>query len=329
MQQACTTLNGRPAEVSSSGSPDAVERLERRVAVVTVIVPFVALAFAIIHFWGNGVAALDLILCCAMYVITAFGLTMGFHRLLTHRSFKCTGAVTAFLGVAGSMAAQGPPLFWVACHRRHHQSSDEADDPHSPHHFGGGCLGVLRGWWHAHVGWMFTHRTENYRKLVGDLLRSRQIVAINRYYFLWIALGLLIPAALGGLLTGTWSGAFTGLLWGGFVRMFLVHHCTWSVNSICHLFGRSPFATRDQSKNNALCALLTLGEGWHNNHHAFPSSARHGLFWWQLDMTYIAVCLLKRCGLVWDVRLPDKGQLAGRGATIASTLQRQEASQVP
>ena len=314
MPQASNAAGGRCPEVSSAEPRDAMERLERRVAIITVIVPFIALAFGIIHFWGNGISAMDLILCGVMYVITALGLTMGFHRLFTHRSFKCANPVTAFLGIAGSMAAQGPPLFWVACHRRHHQCSDEADDPHSPHCYGGGFIGVLRGWWHAHMGWMLKHKTENYRKLVGDLLRSRQMVVINRYYFVWIALGLLLPAALGGLITGTWWGAFTGLLWGGLVRMFFVHHCTWSVNSICHLFGRAPFVTSDHSKNNALCAMLTMGEGWHNNHHAFPSSARHGLSWWQLDMTYIGVCLLKWCRLAWDVHLPDPKQLDARAA---------------
>ena len=298
-----------------------MERLERRVAIVTVIVPFVTLAYAIVHFWGNGVSALDLILFGVMYVITAFGLTMGFHRLFTHRSFKCKEPVSAFLGIAGSMAAQGPPLFWVACHRRHHQCSDEADDPHSPHQFGGGFKGVLRGWFHAHMGWMLTHKTENYRKLAGDLLRNRQMVAINRYYFVWIMLGLAIPAALGGLITGTWWGAFTGLLWGGFVRIFFVHHCTWSVNSICHLFGRAPYETSDESKNNALCALLTMGEGWHNNHHAFPSSARHGLAWWQLDTTYMAVCILQWLGLAWDVRVPDRAQLASGRRTLKADIE--------
>jgi stearoyl-CoA desaturase (Delta-9 desaturase) len=289
-----------------------MERLERRVAIITVIVPFIALALAIIVFWGRGVSELDLILFGVMYVITAFGLTMGFHRLFTHRSFKCASAVSALLGVAGSMAAQGPILFWVACHRRHHQCSDAEGDPHSPHQFSGGFLGVLRGWWHAHMGWMLTHKTENYRKFAGDLLRDRRLVAINRQYFVWVALGLLIPAVLGGVISKTWWGFFTGLLWGGFVRMFFVHHFTWSINSICHLFGRAPFDTSDESKNNAVCAMLTLGEGWHNNHHAFPSSARHGLSWWQLDVVYLAVCALKFVRLAWDVHVPSLAQMAAR-----------------
>jgi len=295
-----------------------MQRLERRVAIVTVVLPFIALASAIMLLSGKAVTGLDLILCGVMYVLTAFGLTMGFHRLFTHRSFKCGAAVTACLGVAGSMAAQGPVLFWVACHRRHHHCSDDEGDPHSPHAFGGGFKGVLRGWWHAHMGWMLTHKPENYRRLVGDLLRSRQVLAINRHYFVWIGVGLIVPALLGGLISWTWMGFFTGLLWGGLVRMFFVHHCTWSVNSICHLFGRAPFMTSDESKNNALCAMLTLGEGWHNNHHAFPSSARHGLFWWQLDMLYLMVRALNLCGLVWDVHVPDRQQLAERSKVVHS-----------
>ena len=318
MQPVSISASGRRAELSSTEPHDTMERLERRVAIVTVIVPFVALALAIIHFWGNGVTALDLVLCGGMYVITAFGLTLGFHRLFTHRSFKCGGALTACLGVAGSMAAQGPVLFWVACHRRHHQCSDDEGDPHSPHQFGRGFVAVLRGWWHAHMGWMFTHKTENYRKFAGDLLRERRVVRINRHYFVWIALGLLIPAVLGGLISKSWWGAFTGLLWGGLVRMFFVHHCTWSVNSICHLFGRAPFATNDESRNNALCAMLTLGEGWHNNHHAFPSSARHGLFWWQLDVVYLTVCALRILGLAWDVHLPSREQMAERAQRVGT-----------
>jgi stearoyl-CoA desaturase (delta-9 desaturase) len=312
MQQTSIAASGRRAELSNGASQDAMERLERQVAVVTVVVPFLALGVGVFLLWGKAVSVLDLILCAVMYVITAFGLTMGFHRFFTHRSFKCVRPMAAFLGIAGSMAAQGPVLFWVACHRRHHQCSDDAGDPHSPHAFGGGFMGVLRGWWHAHMGWMLTHKPENYRRLVGDLLRDRQVVTINRHYFVWVAVGLLIPAVLGGAISQTWWGCFTGLLWGGLVRMFFVHHCTWSVNSICHLFGRTPFETSDESRNNALCAMLTLGEGWHNNHHAFPSSARHGLMWWQLDVVYITVCVLRLFGLAWDVHLPSREQMAAR-----------------
>ena len=307
-----TRTLGSLSAVNIAQDKDALEKLERRVALVTVILPFVGFIAAVVLLWGRWVSGIDLLLCGAMYVITGFGITMGFHRLFTHHSFKSYPIISAMLGIAGSMAAQGPILFWTACHRKHHQFSDEEEDPHSPHAFGSGPLALLRGWWHSHTGWMLTHKPENYRRLVGDLIRDRTVMAVNRWYLLWVALGFLLPAAAGGLVTQTWTGFFTGLLWGGLVRMFLVHHSTWSINSICHLFGSSPFATDDKSHNNVACALLSFGEGWHNNHHAFPSSARHGLFWWQLDIIYISVRILEFCRLVWDVRVPQRQEVIAR-----------------
>ena len=241
-----------------------------------------------------------------MYLFSMLGITMGFHRLFTHRSFQCVAPLRAVLGIAGSMAAQGPLFFWVACHRRHHQTSDEKDDPHSPQHHGGGAMGVLRGWFHAHVGWMFWHKPENYFRLVPDLLRDRLALNINRTYFLWIALGLAVPAMIGGLAGHSWRGAATGLLWGGLVRIFLVHHATWSLNSVCHMYGTRPFDNRDHSRNNYFCAVLTFGEGFHNNHHAFPASARHGLRWWEFDLVYVVIRALSTFHVVWDVRQPDE-----------------------
>jgi stearoyl-CoA desaturase (delta-9 desaturase) len=284
----------------------AAARTERIVAIVTIIVPLLAVIAAMFVLWGKGIGLLDVALCVAMYLFTGFGINMGFHRLFTHRSFQCATAVRALLGVAGSMSAQGPLFFWAACHRRHHRSSDEPGDPHSPHHYGGGARGVLRGWLHAHVWWMFHHQPENYFRLIPDLLRDRLARIVNRGYFYWIGLGLLVPFAIGGLVTRSWGGALTGLLWGGLVRTFLVHHTTWSINSVCHMFGARPFDTGDESRNNYLCALLTFGEGFHNNHHAFPTSARHGLRWWELDLVYVMIRSLGALGLVWDVKLPDE-----------------------
>jgi stearoyl-CoA desaturase (Delta-9 desaturase) len=300
-------------------SNDSLEKIERRVAVVTVLLPFLAVIAAVVLLWGKLVTGVDLLVCALMYLVTGFGITMGFHRLFTHRSFKCASPVSFFLGVAGCMAAQGPILFWTACHRKHHQFSDAEGDPHSPHAFGSGLLALLRGWWHSHTGWMLTHKPENYRRLVGDLIRDRLVMRVNRYYLLWVALGLLIPGVIGGLISQSWLGFGTGILWGGLVRMFLVHHSTWSINSICHLFGKSPFPTGDKSHNNVACALLGLGEGWHNNHHAFPSSARHGLFWWQLDMTYLGVRVLEFCRLAWDVRLPRAHEITQKRQVTASS----------
>lgn len=294
------------AEAHSS----AAERIERWVTLVTVFAPLVAVGLAIAFLWRRWVEPRDLWICAAMYLLSISGITMGFHRLFTHKSFKCGALLRALLGIAGSMASQGPLFFWVACHRRHHQHSDDAGDPHSPHAHGEGARGVLRGWWHAHVGWMLAHKPENYFRLVNDLVRDPVVMMVHRWYFLWVVAGLALPGLVSAWIAGSAAAFWPGVLWGGFVRMFLVHHVTWSVNSVCHLFGSSPFNTADESRNNAVVAVLTLGEGWHNNHHAFPSSARHGLRWWQVDPTYFALLALGAVRLVWDVRTPSERELS-------------------
>lgn len=240
------------------------------------------------------------------------GITLGYHRLFTHRSFKCGPILRAALCIAGSMAAQGPVFFWTACHRRHHRHSDEAGDPHSPHHHGTGARGVIKGWWHSHMGWMFSHKPENYVRLVPDLIREPQLRGLNRGYWLWVVGGLVLPGLIAWAITGELVALGTGIVWAGFVRVFLVHHSTWSINSICHLFGESPYDTEDQSRNNLVCAVLTFGEGWHNNHHAFPTSARHGLEWWQCDVVYGIIRGLSWFKLAWDIRLPSAEQRAAK-----------------
>jgi stearoyl-CoA desaturase (delta-9 desaturase) len=307
-----------------SPSPSHPQVLERRIALVTVITPLLAIFVAIFLLWDRGVDGLDLGLLAFMYLLTGLGIVLGFHRLFTHRSFKCVLPVKVLLGILGCMAAEGPIYFWAACHRHHHQCSDSEGDPHSPHTHGEGWWAALRGLWHAHAGWMFSHAPENYRRLVPDLLRDRDVAWIDRYYFLWIAAGLLFPALVGWAVTQSGWGFLQGLLWGGFVRIFLVHHTTWSINSICHLFGASPFSTPDESRNNAVCAALTFGEGWHNNHHAFPSSSRHGLFWWQVDLAYVTLRLLRTCGLAWDLVVPSPEQI--RTALNRSAAKRSEIS---
>jgi len=282
---------------------------------VTVITPLVAFAGAVVLFWGRGITLLDLMLCGGMYAVTMLGITLGYHRLFTHRSFKCVPAVRVALCIAGSMAAQGPVFFWAACHRRHHKCSDEAGDPHSPHHDGHGLWESVRGLWHSHVGWMFSHEPENYVRLVPDMIRDRQLMALNRFYFLWIFLGLVLPGAIAFAITGSGHAFLTGVLWGGLVRLFLVHHSTWSINSICHLFGSTPYDTGDHSRNNLVCALLTFGEGWHNNHHAFPTSARHGLRWWQCDVVFMMIRAMAAMKLAWDIRLPSAEQIAVKTKT--------------
>ena len=285
------------------------------VALVTVITPLVAFAGAVVLFWGRGITLLDLMLCGGMYAVTMLGITLGYHRLFTHRSFKCVPAVRVALCIAGSMAAQGPVFFWAACHRRHHKCSDEPGDPHSPHHDGHGLMESVRGLWHSHVGWMFSHEPENYVRLVPDMIRDRQLMALNRFYFLWIFLGLVLPGAIAFAVTGSWNAFLSAVLWGGLVRLFLVHHSTWSINSICHLFGSTPYDTADHSRNNLVCALLTFGEGWHNNHHAFPTSARHGLRWWQCDVVFMMIRAMAAVKLAWDIRLPSAEQMSVKTKT--------------
>ena len=289
-----------------------LERAERRAAIITVVTPILAVLFAGWYFWGHGLSLLDVILSVAMYSITMIGITVGYHRLFTHRSFQCTSAVRMALCVAGSMAAQGPVLFWTACHRRHHQCSDVAGDPHSPHLHGEGFWAVISGCLHAHIGWMFWHKPETYLRRVPDLIRDRRLMALNRLYPWLVIAGLLLPGAAALAITGRWSAAGTAVLWAGGVRLFVAHHTTWSINSICHLFGDSPYETGDQSRNNGVCAVLTFGEGWHNNHHAFPTSARHGLEWWQIDCSYWLIRALATVGLAWDLRHPSAEQLHSR-----------------
>lgn len=244
-------------------------------------------------------------LLIAMYSLTTFGIGIGYHRLLSHRSFQTSAPIRALFAILGSMAGQGPPLFWAAVHRRHHKYSDQPGDPHSPNLHGGGVWGVLRGFWHAHTGWLFVHEITDWGRWIPDLLQDRLLFRINRLYFLWMLLGLAIPATIGGLLSGTWRGAGLGMLWGGLVRMFLLHHSTWGINSVTHLWGTRPYKSNDYSRNNALVALMTYGEGWHNNHHAFPHSALHGLRWWQVDISGLVIRTLQACGLAWDVKRPS------------------------
>jgi stearoyl-CoA desaturase (delta-9 desaturase) len=274
------------------------------VTLAAVILPFLGLLAAAVFFWGWGLSWVELSLLAGMYMLTGLGVTVGFHRLFTHRSFETNRVVQVVLAVLGSMAMQGPLLDWVAFHRRHHQHSDTPDDPHSPHHHGRGILGVLRGLWHAHIGWFFQPDPVDLPRYVSDLRQSRLLRWLSHLFPVWVVLGLLIPAALGGLLTGSWLGVLLGLLWGGLVRIFFLHHMTWSINSICHLWGQRPYEGHDESRNNFIFGVLALGEGWHNNHHAFPTSARHGLRWWQPDVSYWTICILALIGFAWNVKLP-------------------------
>jgi stearoyl-CoA desaturase (delta-9 desaturase) len=276
---------------------------------IVVVTPFLSLLGAGITLWGWGFSWVDLGLLLGMYLMTAVGITVGYHRLFTHRAFETNRTIQwVFVGL-GSMAVQGPLLKWAAQHRRHHQCSDLAGDPHSPHLHGGGFLGLLSGIWHAHLGWIFMPDPPDLIKYIKDLRQSRSLRVASALFPLWAIVGLLVPTALGALLTGTWTGALCGLLWGGLARIFFVQHVTWSINSVCHLWGRRPFKTSDRSRNNFVFGILALGEGWHNNHHAFPTSARHGLRWWQIDVSYYLIRALALVGLAWKIKLPASANL--------------------
>jgi stearoyl-CoA desaturase (delta-9 desaturase) len=220
--------------------------------------------------------------------------------------------VRVLFAVCGSIAAQGQTIRWCATHRRHHQTSDRDGDPHSPHTHGDGALDLLRGMWHAHVGWLFHRDCEGTADSVRDLLADPLMVWVDRLYFFWVVLGLLLPGALVGLWEGTWGGFWSGLIWGGLVRICLMQHVTWSINSVCHVWGSREFATSDHSVNNWVCAVLALGEGWHNNHHAFPTSARQGLRWWQFDSSWIIIRALERIGLARNVRTPTRAAMEAK-----------------
>lgn len=279
------------------------ELSERIVRTMVIGLPLAALASAGWLAWGRGLHWQDLLVLVIMYLLTGLGVTVGYHRLFTHRSFKTTRTLRALLAVLGSMAVEGSVIEWASTHRKHHSFSDRFGDPHSPHlDHSPGWRGALRGLVHAHVGWMFRGKDmANPHRYARDLLADRDLRFIGRTFPLWVVVGLAMPFGIGAALTGSLVGGLTGLLWGGAVRIFLLHHATFSINSLCHCFGRRPFSTGDQSRNLAWLAPITMGEAWHNNHHAFPTSARHGLGRRQPDPAAGFITALERCRLAWDV----------------------------
>ncbi len=282
-----------------------LQKIQSKFGWAAVIIPFLGLLVAVGSIPYIGIDPIVIWLSIAMYILTTLGLELGFHRYFSHRAFQTTTPIRAILAIFGSMAGVGHIIHWVSHHRGHHQGSDLPGDPHSPHlNAEGQDLQGIQGLWHAHIGWFFVSEFPNVL-LTKDLLRDPLITKINQLYLFWVILGFAIPAALGGILIGTWSGVFQGLLWGGFVRVFLAHHAFWSINSICHVYGNRPFNTGDRSTNNIWLAIPTMGESWHNNHHAFANSAIVGLHWWQIDPSAWIVRGLKILGLVWDVKTPS------------------------
>jgi stearoyl-CoA desaturase (delta-9 desaturase) len=281
-----------------------MSRTHKLVNLVGVAVPPLCVLLAIVLLWNRAVGPLELGLMAGLYVLTALGITLGYHRMFTHRAFEASRPFRTVVAVLGSMAVEGSVITWVADHRKHHAFTDIDGDPHSPHLAGPCLLGALKGLWHAHVGWLFeTVGTAERERFAADLVKDRALRVVDKLFFVWVALTLLIPFTIGWIVGGGLGAAATALLWGGVIRVFLLHHVTWSINSVCHFFGRRRFDIEDESRNVFWLATLSMGEAWHHNHHAFPTSAFHGLRFWErmADPTGLMIALLEKVGLVWNV----------------------------
>jgi stearoyl-CoA desaturase (Delta-9 desaturase) len=287
---------------------------ENVVLVLFIGVPFLALVAAVPVAWGWGLGWRDVAIAALMYVVSGHGITVGFHRHFTHGSFKANRPLKIALAVAGSLAIEGPVIRWVADHRRHHAFSDREGDPHSPWRYGETVPALAKGLLFAHMGWMFDIEQTNPRRYTPDLLKDRDIGRISRLFPAFVAASLLLPALLGGLLTWSWQGALTAFFWGSLVRVALLHHVTWSINSICHALGEHPFASRDRSGNVWWLALLSMGESWHNLHHADPTCARHGVLRGQIDSSARMIWIFEKLGWASQVRWPRADRLAAKRA---------------
>jgi stearoyl-CoA desaturase (Delta-9 desaturase) len=279
------------------------ETRDRIITGTVTVVPFLALGIVGWQVWAELLHWRDIAVFAILYLVTGLGVTVGFHRLFTHRSFATKPWMRGIFAAMGSMAIEGPVISWVADHRKHHAFADQPGDPHSPHvDHGVGWRGALRGLLHAHMGWLFIHTQRGARKRYApDLVADPVVSWVDRTFVFWAVGGLGAAFGLGWLIGGTLTAALTGLLWGGAVRILVLHHVTYSINSLCHFFGRKRFDTGDESRNLAWLSFLSLGEAWHNNHHAFPTSAAHGMRWWELDLSSLVIRGLERVGLAWDV----------------------------
>jgi stearoyl-CoA desaturase (delta-9 desaturase) len=315
----------RAVDVSASAAPggetmpqlgtlsgDKQTMKERVTIAVFIAIPFVALLAAVPFAWGWGLSWRDVVITVVMYAISGHGVTVGFHRLFTHGSFKATKELRAFLAIAGSLAIEGPVIRWVADHRRHHRYSDKDGDPHSPWRYGESIPALLKGMFYAHMVWMLDTEQTDQRKYTPDLLADRAIVRISRAFPLLVVVSLLFPALVGGLWSWSWQGAVTAFFWGTLVRIALLHHVTWSINSICHAIGDRPFKSRDKSGNVWWLAVLSMGESWHNLHHADPTCARHGVLRGQVDSSARVIWLFEKLGWARDVRWPTADRVAAR-----------------
>jgi stearoyl-CoA desaturase (Delta-9 desaturase) len=304
-----------PARVAEPAlATESKARWENVVLAIFIGVPFLALVAAVPVAWGWGLGGQDVAIAALMYLVSGHGITVGFHRHFTHGSFKANRPLKIALAVAGSLAIEGPVIRWVADHRRHHAFSDREGDPHSPWRYGETVPALAKGLLFAHMGWMFDIERTNPRRYAPDLLKDRDIGRISRFFPAFVAASLLLPAMLGGLLTWSWQGAVTAFLWGSLVRVALLHHVTWSINSICHALGEHPFASRDRSGNVWWLALLSMGESWHNLHHADPTCARHGVLRGQIDSSARMIWIFEKLGWATQVRWPRADRLAAKRA---------------
>jgi len=289
-----------------------LHRIQRRHFVLFDVLPFIGTVAAIALLFFHPITSMDIALFFGMWLATGLALTAGYHRLFAHGAFATSTPVAVAFIILGAMAGRGSMISWVTTHRRHHHLSDKEGDIHSPNLAGHSPAQKVRGWLHAHFTWMIQHDYPNPAVYAPDLLRNPVLLKANRYYHLWVALGLALPAVIGGLYAGNLMGALTGFLWGGVVRMFVVEQSMSTINSFLHLIGSRPFDTRENSRNAAILSLPLWGEAWHNNHHAFPYSAAFGLTWYQLDPGYWLIRGLQAVGLVWDVKIPIGRHIAAR-----------------
>ncbi|NDL58488.1 acyl-CoA desaturase [Phytoactinopolyspora mesophila] len=291
-------------------TPSAGKRI---VLAIFIGLPFIALLAAIPFAWMGGFLSwLDVVLAVVMYLIAGHGITVGFHRHFTHRAFKANRGLKIAMAVSGSLAIEMPVTNWVADHRRHHKYADKEGDPHSPWRYGTSVPAVVKGMVYAHMGWMFDNERTDQQKYVPDLLKDKDIRRVNQLFPLWVAVSLLLPPVIGGLATWSWHGALTAFFWATLVRIGLLHHVTWSINSICHAMGERPFESRDKSGNVWWLAVLSMGESWHNLHHADPTSARHGVLKGQIDSSARLIKIFEKLGWVWDVRWPSEERIQGK-----------------
>ncbi len=310
-----TILESQPLGPAEQPDPVPATRWwDHLVTAIVVILPLGALVLAIGRFWHHGIGWFDLSLGVSLYVVTGLGISLGFHRLFTHRSFRARRGLKIALAVAGSLAAEGSVVSWVSHHRRHHFYADRAGDPHSPWDTDSGVFRRLRGLFHAHVGWLFTTKPSSPSRWSRDLLADPDVVAISRLAPLWTVLTLALPFAIGWAVTRSLAGAVLALIWAGAVRIALLHHVTWSVNSLAHMFGKRPYRTADHSGNVSWLSIVSFGESWHNSHHAFPALARHGCDRGQLDPSAEVLRIFEGLGWAWHVRWPSPAQLARRSA---------------